>query len=49
MNNKNGNLGKITISLSNKAEDLLRKRAEKNLRSISKEIEFLILKAEQQE
>ena len=44
MNNEN--MGKITISLSNAAEKKLRKRAERNLRSISKEVEFLLLEAE---
>ena len=39
-------MGKITISLSNNAEKLLRERAERNLRSISKEVEFLVLEAE---
>jgi len=42
----NGNMGKITIALSKEAEDLIRKRANRNLRSISKEIEYLILTAE---
>jgi len=41
------NMGKITISLSRDAEDKLRKRAEKNLRSISKEVEYLVVNAEQ--
>jgi len=42
----NENMGKITISLSNDAEKKLRKRAERNLRSISKEVEFMLLEAE---
>ena len=42
----NGNMGKITISLSNDAEKKLRNRAERNLRSISKEVEFILLEAE---
>ena len=36
------NMGKITIKLSNEAEDLLRKRAERNKRSISKEVEHIV-------
>ena len=42
----NENMGKITISLSNDADKKLRNRAERNLRSISKEVEFLLLEAE---
>ena len=42
----NENMGKITISLSNDAEKKLRNRAERNLRSISKEVEFILLEAE---
>lgn len=41
------NMGKITISLSRDAEDKLRKRAEKNLRSISKEVEYLVINSDQ--
>jgi len=40
------NVGKITISLSNEAEKALRERAKKNLRSISKEIEHMLLRLE---
>ena len=43
------NMGKITISLSKRGEEALRKRAERNLRSISKEVEHLVLQAEEQE
>jgi hypothetical protein len=43
------NMGKITISLSNDAEKKLRARAIRNLRSISKEIEYLLLDAEKQD
>jgi hypothetical protein len=43
------NMGKITISLSKEAENQLRKRAERNLRSISKEVEMLIRNAENKE
>jgi len=42
-------LGKITISLSNDAEEKLRRRAERNLRSISKEVEFILIEAEKRE
>lgn len=42
----NETMGKITISLSKEAEEKLRKRAERNLRSISKEVEFMLLEAE---
>jgi len=45
MSNENS-MGKITISLSNDAEKKLRGRAKRNLRSISKEIEYLVLEAE---
>ena len=37
------NMGKITILLSNEADKKLRNRAKKNLRSISKEVEYIIL------
>lgn len=47
--NSVNSLGKITISLSNDAEEKLRKRAERNLRSISKEVEFILLEAEKRE
>lgn len=36
-------MGKITISLSNDAEKMLRERSQRNHRSISKEIEHLII------
>jgi hypothetical protein len=39
-------MGKITIALSKEIEAKLRKRAERNLRSISKEVEFLVREAE---
>jgi len=39
---ENENMGKITISLSKEAEKLLRDRADRNMRSISKEVEYLI-------
>jgi len=45
----NENMGKITISLSKEGEQLLRKRSERNLRSISKEVEYMILTLEKQE
>ena len=35
-------MGKITISLSNDAEKLLRERAKRNMRSISKEVEHVV-------
>jgi len=35
-------MGKITISLSKEDEEKLRDRAEKNYRSISKEISYLL-------
>jgi len=44
MNNEN--MGKITILLSNEADKIIRDRAKKNLRSISKEIEWIILNFE---
>jgi hypothetical protein len=37
-----GNMSKITIKLNNEAEDLLRKRTERNKRSISKEFEHIV-------
>ena len=40
------NMGKITILLSNEADKKLRERAKKNLRSISKEVEYIILNLE---
>jgi len=40
------NMGKITISLSNQGEKILRNRAKRNMRSISKEIEYLVIDAE---
>lgn len=43
------NMGKITVSFSNDAEKKLRARAIRNLRSISKELEFLVLAAEKQD
>jgi|GEM_PF-3730591 len=39
----NENMGKITILLSKEADKKIRNRAKKNLRSISKEVEYLIL------
>jgi phosphopantetheinyl transferase (holo-ACP synthase) len=39
-------MGKITILLSKEADKKIRDRAKKNLRSISKEVEYLILNAE---
>ena len=47
MNNEN--MGKITISLSKKGEELLRKRAKRNLRSISKEVEHMVITLENKE
>jgi len=43
------NMGKITVSLGNDAEKKLRERAKRNLRSISKEIEFLVVEAEKRD
>ena len=43
------NMGKITIKLSNDAEKLLRDRADRNKRSISKEVELIIETLEKQE
>jgi len=40
MNNES--MGKITISLSKEDEKLLRERAERNYRSISKEISYIL-------
>lgn len=40
MNNEN--MGKITVSLSKDDEKLLRDRAKRNYRSISKEISYLL-------
>lgn len=40
---ENENMAKITLSLSNEAEKKLRERAKRNLRSISKEVEYLVL------
>ena len=48
-NTKNNNMGKITIALSLDGEKMLRKRAERNMRSISKEVEFLVVQAEKKE
>jgi len=42
----NDNMGKITILLSNEADKKLRERAKKNFRSISKEVEFIIMNLE---
>ena len=39
-------MGKITISLSNEAERKLRERADRNMRSISKEVEYWIVNSE---
>jgi len=38
----NESMGKITISLSKEDEKLLRERAERNYRSISKEISYIL-------
>lgn len=35
-------MGKITLSLSERAEKKLRKIAKKNIRSVSKQVEFFI-------
>jgi len=43
------NMGKITIKLSNDAEKQLRDRAERNKRSISKEVEFIVETLEKQD
>jgi len=43
----NETMGKITISLNKEDEQKLRDRAEKNYRSISKEISYLLNKAEE--
>jgi len=43
----NENMGKITILLSREADKKIRDRAKKNLRSISKEVEFIIMNLEQ--
>jgi len=43
---KDENMGKITILLSNEADKKIRSRAKKNLRSISKEVEHIILNLE---
>jgi hypothetical protein len=40
---ENETMGKITILLSNEADKILRERAKKNLRSISKEVEYILL------
>lgn len=45
----NESMGKITISLGNDAEKKLRERAKRNLRSISKEVEYLILNFDNQD
>ena len=37
------NMGKITILLSKEADTKLRDRAKKNFRSISKEVEYIIM------
>ncbi|MFW6120269.1 MAG: Arc family DNA-binding protein [Petrotogales bacterium] len=39
----NENMGKITLLLSKEVDDKLRERAKKNLRSISKEVEYILL------
>jgi len=39
-------MGKITILLSSEADKKIRERAKKNYRSISKEIEYLIMNSE---
>jgi len=49
VDSENKSMGKITISLSNDSEAKLRKRAERNLRSISKEVEMLVREAEDNE
>jgi len=43
----NENMGKITISLSKEDEKTLRDRAERNYRSISKEVSYLLNKVEE--
>ena len=43
---KDENMGKITILLSKEADEKIRERAKKNLRSISKEVEYIILNSE---
>jgi len=43
---KDEDMGKITILLSNEVDKKLRERAKKNLRSISKEVEFIIMNLE---
>jgi len=40
---KDENMGKITILLSNEADKKIRDRAKKNYRSISKEVESIIM------
>jgi len=40
---KDENMGKITILLSNEADKKIRERAKKNLRSVSKEVEYMII------
>jgi len=36
-------VGKITISLSDESEKLLRDRAKRNMRSISKEVQYILI------
>ena len=36
-------MGKITLLLSNDVDKKLRERAKKNLRSVSKEVEYILL------
>ena len=43
------NMGKITLSLSKEADKKLRERAEKNFRSISKEVEAMLQLLEEKE
>ena len=45
----NESMGKITISLSKEGEKKLRGRAERNLRSISKEVEHMVLILEEKD
>ena len=48
MNTTNNIMGKITISLSNETEQKLRKLSKENFRSISKELEYLVIKEYQE-
>ena len=46
---RNEKMGKITISLSKEGEERLRARAQRNLRSISKEVEFMLYLQEEKD